>query len=64
VATLFGRPAPELAQAMMEAYRADVLVDSGKRTVFRCGPMSGYPSRAASPPDVIENSHASTALSH
>jgi DNA-binding CsgD family transcriptional regulator len=35
LATLFGRPAPELADAMMEAYRAGVLVDSGERTVFR-----------------------------
>ena len=30
----------------------------------RCGGMSGYPNRAESPHDVIENSHASTALSY
>ena len=35
LATLFGRPVPELAEAMMEAYQANVLVDSGERTVFR-----------------------------
>jgi DNA-binding NarL/FixJ family response regulator len=35
LATLFGRPAPELADAMMAAYRANVLVDSGERTLFR-----------------------------
>ena len=35
LATLFGRPVPELADAMMAAYRAGVLVDSGERTVFR-----------------------------
>jgi DNA-binding CsgD family transcriptional regulator len=35
LAALFGRPVPELAEAMMAAYRAGVLVDSGERTVFR-----------------------------
>ena len=44
--TLFGRPAPELADAMMEAYRANVLVDSGERTAFRhplIGPTAAMP---------------------
>ena len=35
LASLSGRPALELAEAVMEAYRAGVLVDSGERTVFR-----------------------------
>ena len=35
LATLFGHPVPELAEAMMEAYQASVLVDSGERTAFR-----------------------------
>jgi DNA-binding CsgD family transcriptional regulator len=35
VAALSGRPALELADAMLAAYRAGVLVDSGERTVFR-----------------------------
>jgi DNA-binding CsgD family transcriptional regulator len=35
LANLSGRPALELADAMMEAYQANVLVDSGERTVFR-----------------------------
>jgi DNA-binding NarL/FixJ family response regulator len=35
LANLFGRPALELADAMMEAYQANVLVDSEERTMFR-----------------------------
>jgi DNA-binding CsgD family transcriptional regulator len=35
LSTVLGRPAPELADALMEAYRAHVLVDSGARTMFR-----------------------------
>jgi 1-deoxy-D-xylulose-5-phosphate synthase len=33
-------------------------------TLRQAGGLSGYPSRAESPHDVVENSHASTALSH
>ncbi len=40
---------------------------TGRRAMFdtlrQAGGLSGYPSRAESPHDVIENSHASTALS-
>jgi 1-deoxy-D-xylulose-5-phosphate synthase len=36
----------------------------GFDTLRQQGGMSGYPSRAESPHDVIENSHASTALSY
>jgi DNA-binding CsgD family transcriptional regulator len=35
LATLSGRPALELAEAMMAAYQANVLADAGERTVFR-----------------------------
>ncbi|WP_051744601.1 1-deoxy-D-xylulose-5-phosphate synthase [Streptomyces yerevanensis] len=41
---------------------------TGRRDGFdrlrRCGGLSGYPSRAESPHDHIENSHASTALAY
>src|SRR5277367_730391 len=36
----------------------------GFKTLKQAGGMSGYPSRAESEHDVIENSHASTALSY
>lgn len=35
LASVLRRPAAELAEAMMEAYQAGVLVDSAERTVFR-----------------------------
>jgi DNA-binding CsgD family transcriptional regulator len=35
LSTVLGRAAPELADALLEAYRANVLVDSGERTAFR-----------------------------
>jgi len=41
---------------------------TGRRTAFptlrQAGGLSGYPSRAESPHDVVENSHASTSLSY
>jgi predicted ATPase len=35
LSTVLGRPAPELADPLLEAYRAHVLVDAGARTMFR-----------------------------
>jgi len=41
---------------------------TGREAAFdrlrQAGGMSGYPSRAESPHDLVENSHASTALSY
>jgi 1-deoxy-D-xylulose-5-phosphate synthase len=48
-----------------QAYTHKILTGRAKafETLRQGGGLSGYPSRAESPHDVIENSHASTALS-
>jgi 1-deoxy-D-xylulose-5-phosphate synthase len=49
-----------------QAYVHKILTGRADRfdTLRKQGGLSGYPSRAESPHDVIENSHASTALSY
>jgi 1-deoxy-D-xylulose-5-phosphate synthase len=47
-----------------QAYVHKLLTGRGFDDLRQAGGLSGYPSRAESPHDVIENSHASTALSY
>jgi 1-deoxy-D-xylulose-5-phosphate synthase len=57
---------PILFDVGHQAYVHKILTGRAERmpTLRRTGGLSGYPSRAESPHDWIENSHASTALSY
>jgi DNA-binding CsgD family transcriptional regulator len=60
LAAVLGRPAPDLAEALMEAYRTDVLVDSGTRTAFR-HPLIRQAVYEAVPPGMRAVLHRQTA---